>query len=164
MSEPSAPAPHSEGAPPALPASGSETVARAVSIAAWGLAAGAVLLVPWTAYLAVTLPRRALAVHYDLAWAGFDLMLVVVLAAAAYAAFRAPRWLPVWASSASTMLVVDAWFDVVTSHGMDKAWAVLAAVLVELPVAVACIWLAGRVQALEELRLSRSASPQRRRR
>ena len=133
-----------------------ESVARAVLVAAWALAGGAVLLVPWTAYLALTLPRHALAVHYDLAWSGFDVMLVLVLGAAAFTAFRAPRWLPVWAASAATMLVVDAWFDVVTSHGTDKAWAIVLALLVELPVAIACIWLAGRVQALEELRLARS--------
>jgi hypothetical protein len=164
MSEPTAPAPFSEGAAETVRDPSERSVARAVSLAAWGLAAGAVLLVPWTVYLAVTLPRHVLAVHYDLAWTGFDVMLVVILAAAAYAAFRAPRWLPVWASSAATMLVVDAWFDVITSHGMDKAWAVLAALLVELPVALACIWLAGRVQALEELRLSRSTRPARARR
>ncbi len=133
-----------------------DSVARAVSVAAWALAAGAVLLIPWTAYLAVTLPRHSLAVHYDLAWTGFDVMLVIVLGAAAYAAFRTPRWLPVWASSAATLLVVDAWFDVTTSRQVDKIVAIILALLVELPVAIACIWLAGRVQALEELRMSRT--------
>ncbi len=131
------------------------TVARAVSVAAWGLAVGAALTIPWAGYLAATLPKRAVAVHYDLAWVGFDVMLVVVLAAAAYTAFRRPRWLPVWASSAATMLVVDAWFDIVTSRGVDRMEAVVMALLVELPVAVACIWLAGEVQALTEWRLQR---------
>ncbi len=135
------------------------TVARAVRVAAWGLGGGAVLLVPWTAYLAVTLPRRAVAVHYALAWAGFDLMLIAVLGAAAYAAFRSPRWLPVWAASTATMLVVDAWFDIVTSRGLDKMWALVMAVLVELPVAVACIWLAQQVQELQQWRVRRAAKP-----
>ncbi len=137
------------------------TVARAVSVAAWGLGVGAVLLIPWTAYLALTLPERAVAVHYDLAWVGFDVMLVAVLAAAAYAAFRRPRWLPVWASSAATMLVVDAWFDIVTSRGVDRFEAVVMALLVELPVAVACIWLASEVQALTHWRLRRTTAGRR---
>ena len=141
-----------EGVPDPIP----DTMARAVSVAAWALGAGALLLIPWTAYLAVTLPRHSVAVHYDLAWTGFDVMLVIVLGAAAYAAFRTPRWLPVWASSAATMLVVDAWFDVTTSRQADKVVAIVLAALVELPVAISCIWLAGRVHALEQLRRARS--------
>ena len=136
-----------------------QTVARAVTVAAWGLAAGAVLLVPWTVYLALTLPRRAIAVHFDLAWAGFDVMLVIVLASSAYAAFRAPRWLPLWAASAATMLVVDAWFDIVTSRALDKLIAIVMAVVVELPVAIACVWLADQVQALQQWRVLRAAGP-----
>jgi len=133
-------------------------VARAVRVAAWALAAGAVLMVPWTVYLAITLPHRAVATHYDLAWSGFDVGLAGVLGAAAYAAFRTPRWLPLWAASAATMLVVDAWFDIVTSHGPDHAIAIVMAVLVELPVAVANIWLADQVQALQQWRVRRTSA------
>ena len=40
----------------------------------------AVLMVPWTVYLAVSLPSEQRAAHYDLAWAGFDVGLFAVLA------------------------------------------------------------------------------------
>ena len=50
--------------------------------------------------------------HYDAAWAGFDVMLLVALASAGYFALRRSRYL---VTGAAALLVVDAWFDVVTS-------------------------------------------------
>jgi hypothetical protein len=48
---------------------------------------------------------------------------------------------PTWAGAA--LLLADAWFDVCTSPpGLDRLLAVGEAVLVELPLAAAAIWLA----------------------
>src|SRR5690349_16181621 len=75
---------------------------------------GAVAL-PWTVYLAMTLPAHVHTRHYRLAWVGFDAMLVVVLLATAFLAARGNRLVGLLATVTATMLVVDAWFDVTTS-------------------------------------------------
>ena len=104
-------------------------------------------LVPWTVYLAIELPRRAVSRHYDLAWVGFDVALGLVLSATAWSAMRRSRYLALTATAAATMLLVDAWFDVVTSPtGRQEAMALVLAGLVELPLAVLCIWWALQVQ------------------
>lgn len=122
--------------------------ARRVRRAGWVLGAGAAVLLPWTAYLAWELPEHAVAVNYDLAWGGFDVGLILLLAAGAWAAFRANRWLPALAAATAMMLIVDAWFDVVTSGPSDRWLAVAMAVLIELPVAVACLRLSAHTQGL----------------
>ena len=49
------------------------------------------ILIPWTVYLAGSLPSEQVSTHYDAAWAGFDVMLMVALAATAYFALRQGR-------------------------------------------------------------------------
>lgn len=68
----------------------------------------AVLLIPWTIYLASTLPARARASHYALAWAGFDVALIAALAWTAYLTWHHHLRLPIAASVTATMLLVDA--------------------------------------------------------
>ena len=46
------------------------------------------ILIPWTVYLAGSLPSEQVSTHYDAAWAGFDVMLMLALAATAYFALR----------------------------------------------------------------------------
>ena len=70
--------------------------ARRVTVVGWALAVLAALMVPWTAYLFVVLPRTAPAAHFDLAWGGFDLALLVLLALTGWAAVRRLRWLGRW--------------------------------------------------------------------
>ena len=45
------------------------------------LAGAVIVMLPWIAYLAVVLPNRYDARHWDLTWAGFDLLLAAMLAA-----------------------------------------------------------------------------------
>jgi hypothetical protein len=109
----------------------------------------AVLLVPWTAYVFVTLPPHARADNYDLAWGGFDVGLVVLMGLSAIAAVRQSPWLAAVAGGTATSLVTDAWFDVVTAPTTQDRWIASAmALLVELPLALVCAWLALRGQAL----------------
>jgi hypothetical protein len=97
----------------------------------------AVGLLPWTAYLADSLPRRNLAEHWDLAWAGFDALLALLVARVAWLALHRRRDVALPAAALATMLVVDAWFDVVTSWGTASQWqAVALAVACELPLAL----------------------------
>jgi len=52
----------------------------------------------------------------------------------------------VLASIAGTLLVCDAWFDVVTAEpGGELAWALVFALLAELPLAALCFWVAFEV-------------------
>jgi hypothetical protein len=108
--------------------------------AAFGLIA--VLLVPWTLWLTFTLPTRHLTHHYRFAWVGFDIWLAIAFAATALAALRASPWLQPLAALTGTMLLCDAWFDVVTAtSGDEQAVAVLEAVGAELPLAALCFWI-----------------------
>jgi hypothetical protein len=116
-------------------------------------AALAVATVPWTTYLAMSLPAQASAQHYRVAWVGFDLMLILVLLVTAHLAWRGSRHLGVLAASAATMLVVDAWFDVTMSRPADVPSAILSALLLELPLAVVCGWIALHVDQVVERRL-----------
>ena len=103
------------------------------------LALVAVGLVPWILYLTFTLPSRHVTFHYDLAWIGFDVALLGSFAATAWATFRGSRWLVPLAAVTATMLVCDAWFDVVTSQSGSEMWeAVAEAMLAELPLAIVC--------------------------
>ena len=114
------------------------------------LAAAALVLAPWTAWLASALPCRYVSQHWNVAWAGFDTALAATLALTGVAALHhAPwhhaPWLDRAAVAAATLLAADAWFDIVTSHGATAvALATAEAVAVELPVAFLCIWVAQR--------------------
>ena len=98
--------------------------------------------IPWTVYLSLTLPDHARAHNYRLAWVGFDVLLIVVMLATAYLAWRDRPLAGQAAGSTATMLVVDAWFDVTTSGRSEIGTAILLAVLIELPLAVLCGWIA----------------------
>jgi hypothetical protein len=113
---------------------------------AWIYLVVAAGLVPWVVYLAITLPRRNLEHHYRTTWVGFDTLLVVALASAAYLAFRMDPRVQFPATTAATLLVVDAWFDVTTSASRGSmADALLLAVLLELPAAAFSLYVARRV-------------------
>jgi hypothetical protein len=116
--------------------------------------------VPWTVYLALTLPAAARTQHYRLAWVGFDTLLVALLLATAWAAWRGQQSVGLLATATATTLVVDAWFDVTTSAYADLPAAVASAVLVELPLAVVCGWIAMHVDQMIERRLQRLARRQ----
>jgi hypothetical protein len=110
----------------------------------------AAFLIPWTLYLTFTLPSRHVTKHYDLAWVGFDVALLTTFAATAWAAVRRLRWLVPLAAVAGTMLVCDAWFDIVTSQtGGEFAEAALEAVFGELPLAAICAYVVYDVERFQ---------------
>jgi hypothetical protein len=98
----------------------------------------ALFLIPWTLYLTFTLPSRHVTERYDLAWVGFDIALAIAFAATAWAAVTRVRWLVPLAAVTGTMLVCDAWFDIVTSTPGERFEAVLQAAIGEIPLAALC--------------------------
>jgi len=98
-------------------------------------------LIPWTLWLALSLPDRRVAHHYNLAWVGFDIALAVVFAATAWSGLRHSRWLVPFVSATATMLLCDAWFDVVTSAPSQRLEPILLAALAEVPLAGVCAFI-----------------------
>jgi hypothetical protein len=127
--------------------------ARVVRWAGPAFALFSLILLPWTIYLAYSLPSRQVSADYDVAWAGFDVMLMVALASTGYFALRRSRYLATAAAATAALLLVDAWFDVMTSLPGQRLDPVAEAVLVELPLASVCIWLSLHTQQLAERRL-----------
>lgn len=109
-------------------------------------------LLPWTVYLAFELPERQAAHHWDLAWVGFDVAIASgLLATGIWILRRSPR-VTIAAAATGTLLVCDAWFDVVTSSGVDIWISVAEAVGAELPLSFVCFWIARNVvRVLEDL-------------
>lgn len=112
------------------------------------------LLIPWIVFLATVLPSRQLSRHYDFAWAGFDGMLLIALAATAYFALRRSRNLSIAATAAGTLLIVDAWFDVLTARRRQLPVSIAFAIVIELPLAALCWWLSMQTQAIAEKRIA----------
>lgn len=106
----------------------------------------AVVLVPWIAYLAITLPPRYVADNWDVTWVGFDVLLLVMMVATAVLGYLRRQMLVMTAFATGVLLVCDAWFDVVTAHGNDQTWSVVSAVVVELP--LAALFITGSLQIL----------------
>ena len=106
-------------------------------------ALAAIVLVPWIVFLVRSLPSTHAAAHWDIAWAGFDIGLALLLLGVAISGWRRSPWLEGTATAAATLLVVDAWFDVMTSSThLELAIAIGEAVLIELPLAALCYLLA----------------------
>jgi hypothetical protein len=111
-------------------------------------------LIPWIVYLGFSLPARQVSHHYDSAWLGFDVFELIALAATGYLALRRSRYLALAAAAAATLLVVDAWFDVLTSPRHQMLESVLLAVFIELPLAGVCGWLSYHTERLAERRIN----------
>jgi hypothetical protein len=107
----------------------------------------AIGLVPWTALLALTLPAQYQVHKWRVTWVGFDILMVVAMAATAIFGLRR-RGRPAAMSALATavLLICDAWFDVSLAFGTPGIWVSAAlAVFIELPLAV---FLVHRVHAL----------------
>lgn len=114
----------------------------------------AVVLVPWIVYIGLTLPARELSPNYDLAWAGFDMMLFGALATTAGCAVRRSPRVGIAAAWSAALLVTDAWFDTVTSPvGWPLVQSVAMTLLVELPLAAVCVWTIRHARDIAEQRI-----------
>src|ERR1700733_5547302 len=127
--------------------------ARLVRWTGPAFAAFSLLLLPWIGYIAVSLPSRQLSPNYDIAWAGFDVLLLAGLAATAYFALRRSRYLTTAAAATATLLVVDAWFDCMTTPADQRWQSFVLCGVVELPLAALCLWLSYHTHQIAEHRI-----------
>jgi hypothetical protein len=104
-------------------------------------------MLPWVAGLVFILPTRHEAAHYGASWIGFDLALCGMLLRTGWLAQKGREHIELTAAMTGTLLLVDAWFDVVTADShRELALALLLAVCGEIPLAAFCLWIAGRVE------------------
>ena len=108
-----------------------------------------VLLAAWIGLLAVTLPRVYHTGSWRWAWVGFDLALLAAFAATGWTAWRRRQLLIICLVVLATLLVCDAWFDVVLDvRTAGFLTSLLSALLVELPLAILAILMARRLLRL----------------
>jgi hypothetical protein len=104
-------------------------------------------LLPWTIWLSQWLPARHETVRWDLAWSGFDTALALAFLFTAVAAWRRSPWVGAGAAATGTLLLTDAWFDVILeSHSDELRVSILTAIFGELPTAALCFWIAYRTE------------------
>ncbi len=100
------------------------------------LTASALVLVPWTVLLGLTLPSDYRVHAWRATWVGFDVLLLTALTTTAVLAKRRHRAVVIPALASAVLLVCDAWFDVSLALGTPAVWGSLAfAVCAELPMA-----------------------------
>ncbi len=106
----------------------------------------AATMIIWTVFLGLSLPPRYSAGHWNLLWTGFDAALVAVFAVSAWAAWFRRQLLASTALIAGTLLLCDAWFDIITSLGHRDQWlTLLTGFGGELPLAIFFFWLYRRI-------------------
>ncbi len=107
---------------------------------------GCVVLAGWIAVLMLTLPRHYTAGHWRGAWVGFDFALLAAFAATAWASLRERQVLIICLTVTGTLLICDAWFDVILDLGTRDIWmSVASAVFAELPLAFMMLTAARRL-------------------
>ena len=123
---------------------------RPTALRHWVIAVFAAIglgLLPWTIWLSASLKAHHETRHWDLAWSGFDSGLGLAFLLTAFAAWRRSPWVGALAAATGTLLVTDAWFDIVLESQTDELLnAVYLAVFAELPIAILCFWIAYRTE------------------
>ena len=110
---------------------------------------GVLVLAVWIAVLEVKLPRHYRAGGWRSTWVGFDIGLLLVFAATAWAAWQRRQVLIVCLMVLATLLCCDAWFDTTLDWGTNGFMlSLLSALLVELPLAVVALIGARRLLRL----------------
>ena len=90
----------------------------------------------WVFYLLTALPTSYRAAHWNLAWVGYDFGMSFTWLGTSWALWKRRQAAIPGAMISATFLIVDAWFDVVTSNpGWDFRLALTLALFLELPAA-----------------------------
>jgi hypothetical protein len=104
------------------------------------------MFIPWIVYISLTLPTRHLSRHWDLSWGGLDVAIFLSLLLTGIFASIRSRWIVISSATVSTLLIVDAWFDIVTQKpGTELREAIVLAVFFEIPMAIVSLIIAIRV-------------------
>ena len=99
-------------------------------------------ILPWTIWLSASLRPHHETAHWDIAWSGFDAGLAVAFLLTALAAWRRSPWVGACAAATGTLLLTDAWFDIVLADaGGERMEAIVLAIIGEVPLALLCIWI-----------------------
>jgi hypothetical protein len=114
---------------------------------------GSIAMVPWIGYLAVTLPEDYVANNWTATWVGFDILLVTFMLATAFLGYLRRQVLIFAAFTAGVLLIVDAWFDLMTAGPNDLFLSVITGFFIEIPLGIFMITGATRVMRLTMLRL-----------
>jgi hypothetical protein len=118
--------------------------------------AACIVLAAWIGVLAVTLPKFYRTGTWRGAWVGFDVALLIAFAATGWTAWRRRQLLIISLIVLATLLLCDAWFDVVLDVDTPGFLAsLLSALVVELPLAVLAIAMARRLLRLTMGRIMR---------
>ncbi|MBS2532636.1 hypothetical protein KGQ20_07605 [Catenulispora sp. NF23] len=113
----------------------------------WLLLALGVFTLPWTANLAVYLPDKSEAAHYNASWVGFDLLLCALLIRTGWSLLHRRAYVEVTAAMTAVMLFIDAWFDVLSAPTTKEFIVALGlALCVEVPLGVFCLWVSIRAE------------------
>jgi len=101
------------------------------------------VFLPWCVVLGMTLPTGTFVANWSLAWVGLDFAEAVAALLTAWLLGRGSPRASLPAMAGAGLLFADAWFDVCTSAaGTARLLAIGEALVVELPLAAAAIWLA----------------------
>ena len=91
----------------------------------------------WIVYLAVSMPTGYRSKAWSAAWVGFDILLLLALTGTIVAAMLRRQIVVMLAVFTATLLLCDAWFDIVLDWGTSDVWGSLAsAAFVEVPLAL----------------------------
>ncbi len=108
--------------------------------------AGAVVLLPWIAYLASSLPRSHSVRAWNVAWVGFDVILAVCFGCTGWWLLQRRQVAILGLVVTATLLCSDAWFDVSLGWGSsEQLWALVSAALFELPIGALMVASALRI-------------------
>ena len=114
---------------------------------------GAIALIPWTIYLAFTLPDNYVAHNWPATWIGFDCVLITFMTATAVLGWLRRQLVLLAAFTTGVLLICDAWFDIMTA-GTNQFWmSASAAAAINVPVAAIMITGAVRIVRLTAARL-----------
>jgi hypothetical protein len=114
---------------------------------------GAIALIPWTVYLAFTLPANYVAHNWPATWIGFDCVLIAFMIATAVLGWLRRQLVLLAAFTTGVLLICDAWFDIMTAGPSQLRVSVLTAALGNLPLAVVMITGAVRIIRITATRL-----------
>jgi hypothetical protein len=110
---------------------------------------GCVVLAAWIAILMVTLPKNYHSHHWRGAWVGFDFALLGAFAATAWASWRERQVLIILLTITGTLLLCDAWFDLMLDLGTKEIWtSVVSAAVAEVPLAFVVFVAARRLMRM----------------
>jgi hypothetical protein len=105
------------------------------------LTIAALLLVPSLVIVLAVVPAAQTAHHLKVAWTGLDVFEILALASTGFALQHRPAIAVIPATITGTLLLCDAWLNIIPTTGAARSEAIALAFL-ELPLAALSFWVA----------------------